>query len=66
MTVKELDAEIKKGLVEIPDCFHVQRVNLREFLEDGQEAHLIHFYGEADDEPPVQSLEYETLLQTTE
>jgi hypothetical protein len=41
-------------------------VTLREFLEDGQEAHLIHFFGEAGDEPPVQSLEYETLLQPTD
>jgi hypothetical protein len=41
-------------------------VTLREFLEDGQETHLIHFFGEAGDEPPVQSLEYETLLQPTD
>jgi hypothetical protein len=66
MTAEKLDAEIRKGLTEIPDCFHAQRVNLRKFLKDGQEAHLIHFYGEAGDEPPVQSLEYKTLLQPTE
>ncbi|MCJ7685997.1 MAG: sigma 54-interacting transcriptional regulator [Desulfobacteraceae bacterium] len=60
-TVEELDGQIEKGLAEIADCYHVQRATVWELSEDGQEAHLTHFYTESGDDPPVQTLMQQTL-----
>lgn len=60
-SMEELDGEIEKGLAEIADYFHVQRVTVWEFSEDGQEVHLTHVYVETGDEQPVQTLMHQTL-----
>lgn len=59
--MEELDGEIEKGLAEIADCFHIQRVTVWELSQDGREANLTHFYAEVGDEPPVQTLMHQTL-----
>jgi GAF domain-containing protein len=60
-TMEELDGEIEKGLAEIADCFKAQRVTLWELSEDGQEAHLIHFYAESGGEPPARTFMHQTI-----
>ena len=57
----QLDREVEKGLEEVNSFFGGDRVLLWEFSEDGQQAHLTHFYAGAGAELPVRSLLHETL-----